>query len=389
MGCGKQRCSMKLMRQDHLLPAVWPLFIKGLVMAAVLSGCAAMPEQPTFSWPDLDRLQPIEDIREVPREVWQRRAISYSGYRQGQSPRLDIYPSDEEVVEDLRLLVDAGFGLIRVYNSIGHGEQVVRLIEENALDLKVQVGAYISKSYAENGEFNGRELARLVELANDYPDVVMGVSIGNEILVSWSFVAVPPAETIGYIRWVRERISQPVTVNDNWEPYAAEPDDPLSKVWGQIDYASVHTYAYWDSGFKKWPISQPDEQALISAAFNYAQDNYAAVKTAFDRNNLKIPIVIGETGWQNLPSAREGSALIPDFAAQIAGPERQALYYRTMQTWAYGDDWETPGDGDKRPASMFYFAAFDEPWKGADDNWGIWDANRQQKWNPEKNQVQE
>ena len=66
-----------------------------------------------------------------------------------------------------------------------------------------------------------------------------------------------------------------------------------------------------------------------------------------------------------------------------------ALYYRTMQTWAYGDDWETPGDGDTRPASMFYFAAFDEPWKGADDNWGIWDANRHQKWNPEKNQAQE
>jgi hypothetical protein len=28
---------------------------------------------------------------------------------------------------------------------------------------------------------------------------------------------------------------------------------------------------------------------------------------------------------------------------------------------------------------MFYFAAFDEPWKEADDNWGLWDAERKRK----------
>jgi exo-beta-1,3-glucanase (GH17 family) len=352
------------------------------MLIALLMGCSTLNASEEFTWPDLKELKPIDDIRPVPADIWQRRAISYSGYREGQSPKLEIYPGDEEVLEDLRILIENGFGLIRVYNSVGHGEQVIRIIDENDLDLKVQAGAYISQSFEKNGEFNAREVARVVELANQYPDIVMGVSIGNEILVSWSFVAVPPQEAIGYIRWVRDRIRQPVTVNDNWEPYAAGPDNPVSKVWGQVDYAAVHTYAYWDSGFEKWDFRQPDDAALIAAAFDYARENFREARKALDAADIQIPIVIGETGWQNLPSARENSALVPNFAELIAGPERQQIYYRAMQKWAYGDNWDTPGDGFSRPASMFYFAAFDEPWKGQDDNWGIWDALRKLKWDP-------
>ena len=210
-------------------------------------------------------------------------------------------------------------------------------------------------------------------------DVVMAVSVGNETLVSWSFVAVPPREVAGYIRHVRSRVAQPVTVNDNWEPFAAAVGEPVQKVWTQIDYASIHTYAYWDAGFNFWPFRQADAQTTMAEAYRYAQKNFRDVRTALDAAGLDIPIAIGETGWQNLPSATLAEAEEQDFATVLAGPQRQKMYYEHMQTWAYGAGGDDPGDGHLRPAAMFYFAAFDEPWKEADDNWGLWDAERKRK----------
>jgi len=339
----------------------------------------AAGESPAFSWPDLETLEPIEDIRALPDDILTRKAICYSGYREGQSPRTEVYPSDAEVLEDLKLLVAEGFGWIRVYNSPGHGEQVIRVIDRHDIDLKVQLGAYISGRFADNPKTNIAEITRAVEPANAHPDIVMGVSVGNETLVSWSFVAVPPREVAGYLQYVRTRIEQPVTVNDNWEPYAAGPGEPVAKVWTQIDYASIHTYPYWDAGFRKWPFRQETDAAMMAAACTYARENFQAVRKALDAGGIDVPIVIGETGWQNLPSAREASALEPDFAQVLAGPQKQKIYYHSMQDWTYGEDGDHRGDGFTRPAALFYFAAFDEPWKKADDNWGLWDAERERK----------
>lgn len=356
----------------------------GLVLAFGMAGCA----EETASlppWPELAEVVPLEEIREVPEAIWARRAIAYSGYREGQSPREDVHPTDEEVLEDLRILEEAGFGLLRVYSSQVHGRQVVEAIAEHGLDLKVQLGAYLTGPHAEVGEENFAEVGAAVELANTYPDVVMAVSVGNETLVSWSFVPVPPAQMVGYIDYVRARIEQPVTVNDNWEPFAAKPGDPIQKVWGRIDYASVHTYAYWDAGFNFWPWRQEEvaeedrDRAIIEAAVAYAKKNFRAVREALDAGGLDIPIVIGETGWQSVPSAVLDEAPEQDFAEVLAGVERQELYYERMQAWAYGADGASPGNGFARPAAMFYFAAFDEPWKEADDNWGLWDAKRERK----------
>ncbi|MDV7397067.1 hypothetical protein RZS08_37050, partial [Arthrospira platensis SPKY1] len=112
---------------------------------------------------------------------------------------------------DLQLLVEAGFGLIRVYSGGYHGRMVVELISEQDLDLKVKLGAYVSFRMQTHGEENQLELRRVIELANQYPDVVAAVSVGNEVLVSWSFVPVPPEEMVAHIRYVRARIAQPVT----------------------------------------------------------------------------------------------------------------------------------------------------------------------------------
>lgn len=365
--------------KDWMKSGLWALLL------SVMVGCSVEPERVEWESVDMEKLEPVSELRIVDREIWTRKAISYSGFRAGQSPSSGLLPSHEEIVEDLKLLVSEGFGLIRVYGSIGHGSQVVELIDRHQLDLKVQLGAYVKGSDAENHDANMLELLKAIELANKYPETVMAVSVGNEVLVSWSFVAIPPADLAGYIRFVRGNIKQPVTVNDNWEPFAKEPGSPQSKVWGQIDYASVHTYAYWDAAFNLWDFRQEAvplparAKATIAAAAAYAVKNFQAVRQALDAAGYRIPIVIGETGWQNLPSAILNEAQVKDFAQHLAHPVNQSWYFAAMMSWAYGPEGGAPGDGFERPSAMFYFAAFDEPWKQADDNWGLWDAERKEK----------
>ncbi|NBD38754.1 MAG: hypothetical protein GVY10_09310 [Verrucomicrobia bacterium] len=123
-----------------------------------------------------------------------------------------------------------------------------------------------------------------------------------------------------------------------------------------------------------WSFVPAEEraEAIIDAAVAYAKKNYRVVREALDAGGLAIPVVIGETGWQSVPSAVLEEAPEQDFAGVLAGVDRQEMYYARRQGWAYGDEGDSPGDGFTRPAAMFYFAAFDEPWKEADDTWGLW-----------------
>lgn len=361
-----------------------PLFGLILTTLATTGRAESIDLRAGADTPELLPLTPAE-LRPLDPAIWSRKAISYSGFRAGQSPDAGAGPTREQVLEDLRLLQRAGFGLLRVYGSGEHGRAVVELIAEHGLDLRVQLGAYVRGAHAVNGGENLRELAAAIQLANTHPDVVAAVSVGNEVLVSWSFVAVPPADLAAYLGHTRLRIRQPVTVNDNWEPYAAAPGTPVARVWGGIDYASVHTYAYWDAGFELWDFRQARvaetlrARAMMDAARDYARKNFAAVREALDAAGLRIPIVIGETGWQSRPTAYLHEAKAKDFARHQAHPVNQAWYFTDMYAWTYGPDGRTPGDGFERPAAMFYFAAFDEPWKNADDNWGLWDADRRAK----------
>jgi exo-beta-1,3-glucanase (GH17 family) len=355
-----------------------------LILAwAVLTGSPSVVRAGTDT--NLNDPAPVGDLRPLDPAVWGRKAVSYSGFRAGQSPETGVLPSREEIRQDLTLLRDAGFGLIRVYGSGGHGRDVVETIAKTGLDIRVQLGAYLGGSRSDKGDTNRAEIEAAIELANAHPDVVAAVSVGNETLVSWSFVPVPPADMIAYVREVRSRVKQPVTVNDNWAPYAAAAGTELARVWGQIDYASVHTYAYWDAGFNLWDFRQldvPEERrarAMMDAAAAYARANFAAVRAALDAAGRRIPIVIGETGWQDLPTAFVAEAPVKDFAAHEAHPVNQAWYFADMLAWAYGKNSDDRGDGFSRPAAMFYFSAFDEPWKKADDHWGLWDAARQPK----------
>jgi hypothetical protein len=67
------------------------------------------------------------------------RGICYSGYRKGQSPRTGMYPTEDQVLEDLRLLAPH-FDYLRMYDTSEHAESVFRVIERHRLPLKVMLG---------------------------------------------------------------------------------------------------------------------------------------------------------------------------------------------------------------------------------------------------------
>ena len=105
--------------------------------------------------------------------------------------------------------------------------------------------------------------------------------------------------------------------------------------------------------------------AADTKAIDYTKNNYKGVKDY----HADMPIVIGEAGWKSVSTKTTDPTEL-----SLAHPVNQKMFYDRMTDWVYG----ASRDADS-PVSMLYFASFDEPWKGIDDGWGLFDANRQPK----------
>ena len=71
-----------------------------------------------------------------------KRAICYSGFRDGQSPDLGKYPSVEEIRSDLMML-KGHWSALRLYACDEHAKRVLAVIREEKLEFTVMLGAYI------------------------------------------------------------------------------------------------------------------------------------------------------------------------------------------------------------------------------------------------------
>ena len=77
-----------------------------------------------------------------------------------------------------------------------------------------------------------------------------------------------------------------------------------------------------------------------------------------------MPVVIGETGWK---------AEVADGEVFRAHPVNQKMYLDRLRAWA------AEGSA-SAPDKIFWFQAFDEPWKLGDDRWGLWNVNREARY---------
>ena len=301
-----------------------------------------------------------------------RKAASYSPFRTSNRDTETV--TDDHVLQDLTLLSQGGFKLIRLFDSSDNvAARVLRLLAANpSLDIKVMLGAYIvseSSPYlsesqkAINRALNQAEVARTVALAThvNYRSIVAAVSVGNETMVSWSFVPSSTAVMAAYLTSVRSQITQPVTTDDNWAFFAgasSEPNDP-KPILNAVDFVSVHTYPLADSLYNTWDWRQPSAVAMMDGAIAKAKADVNAVRANLDgRGFANLPIVVGETGWK---------ATITNGESSRASPANQRMYYDRLTAWAGSAG---------APKSIIYFEAFDEPWKGADDGWGLFNVSR-------------
>jgi exo-beta-1,3-glucanase (GH17 family) len=288
-------------------------------------------------------------------------AICYSGYREGQSPDLKIFPSVEQIREDLHLLLP-NWKLLRTYDCTPHAERVLQVIREDRLPMQVMLGAYLGpemnnfgcpwggtyseEHLAESTAANQRELQRLVELANEYRDIVFSVAVGNECTVDWTDHFVPVAHMVDYVKRVKTAVRQPVTFCENYVPW----QNKLRPLAEELDFISVHTYPVW-------------EYKHIHEALDYTKANVASVAALYPGK----PIVITEAGWCTNSNGR-------GMHAEHAVQELQAIYIQDLMDW-------TRAEG----LLCFVFEAFDETWKGSDDpmepekHWGLYGVDRRPK----------
>ncbi len=288
-------------------------------------------------------------------------AICYSGYREGQSPVDQTYPTYGQVAQDLQILVE-NWQYLRLYDCSKHAEIVLEVIRNEGLDLRVMLGAnmqaeesnpdcpwnavFSEQTLADNKQANSAEIDRLIELANRHAEVVFSVSVGNEATVEWTDHLVPVESLIAFVQRIKKSIVQPVTFCENYVPWT----DKLKPLAAELDFISVHTYPVWEY--------QPIEHAL-----DYTKQNYHDVASHYPDK----PVVITEAGWT---TKANGRGIDPWNATQ----ELQAYYYDQLMAWSR-----------KNQILTFVFEAFDEPWKGSPDphepekHWGVFTVDRQPK----------
>ena len=292
-------------------------------------------------------------------------AVAYSGFREGQHPDRGngaINPGREEILEDLEILVEHDFRLIRLYDAGENSVATLELIRENDLPIKVLLGIWLQAEISNhegcawldepipdhelqaNALLNLAEIRRGIDLANEFDDIIVAVNVGNEALVEWNDHMVSLENVIEYVKRVKGAIEQPVTVADNYE-WWIKGGAPLAAA---VDFIGVHTYPAW-------------EEKTIDEALAYTIENMERVQAALPGK----PMAILEAGW---------ASTAVEFGDR-ASEANQARYYRELADWAAAAN-----------VTVFFFEAFDEPWKGdpnnplgAEKHWGLFFVDRTPK----------
>lgn len=309
----------------------------------------------------------IQKVRALPSAVMQQRAVNYSPYRSANRDTETV--TEARILEDLLLLKDAGFGLIRLFDaSDAVAKKTLAVIQKYDLPIKVMLGMYVAPALSES--VNMAELNRGIDLAKAHPETIVALSVGNEKLVYWSFSPMEVNTVARYIRHVRSAVTQPVTTNDNWAFFAATGAQGNKKpypVLNEIDFVAMHSYPLLDTihNPKVWDwkkVNVPEAQraaAMMDAALDSLKSEYRAVRENLDAQGYqRLPILIGETGWKAAPAGGE---------LMRASPVNQKMYFESVEAW------KAQGGG---PVNVVHFEAFDEPWKKGDDKWGLFTVDR-------------
>jgi len=264
-------------------------------------------------------------------------------------------PRREQIERDMRTLAGR-VRYVRTYSAIDGVEDVPKIADQYGL--KVVAGAWIYDHIGVTNDQIGRldlyrqqterEIAGLIRLTNDNANVER-VVVGNETLLRGE---VSTRRLIEYIRQVKKNVKVPVSTAEPWHVWLDHPE-----LVREVDYIAVHILPYWDEGAGK------------DGPMAYLKDKIGELRKNFPNKN----IVVTEVGWPSHGASRIGHDK-GGSGINTASPGEQARQVRQAVAWLR-----------EQKIDHFVIEAFDQPWKSRDleglagGYWGLWDADRQQK----------
>jgi exo-beta-1,3-glucanase (GH17 family) len=275
-------------------------------------------------WAFLNRPKQIDD--------WSGKigGLAYNAFQRYQSPILGLYPSEQELASDIRLL-SKHTKRLRTYSS-AESPQVPRIAA--FYDMEVMAGAWIDRRMRNNEV----ELEGLIALSRKHPNITRAM-VGNEVLLR---ADISVKQLIGYIDRARAQLKIPVSTAEPFYVWERNPE-----LADHVDFISVHLLPYWEK------LPRKD-------AINFTLGQYHRLKELFPDKH----IVIAEIGW---PSAGDRK----EYAKPSIEDEAQFLR-----------EWFNVAE--RENIDYYVMEAIDQPWKEAlagrvEAYWGMFNAAREPK----------
>lgn len=315
-------------------------------------------------------------------------AISYGGYRKSSR---DFQPTIEELKEDMKILHAMNIRILRTYNvQLAHTSNILKAIrelkkEDPTFEMYLMLGAWIDcknawtdKPVDHNieSENNAAEIDRAVSLAQEYPEIVKVIAVGNEAMVKWATTYyVQPAVILKWVTHLQSLkksgdLSKDlwITSSDNFASWGGGDSqyhvEDLTKLIKAVDYLSVHTYPMHDTHYNPifWGVFGKETQLsslkridlAMNRANTYAISQLDSVARYIKSLGINKPIHIGETGWASASNGFYGAK-----GSKATDEYKESIYYNNIRQWT-----------NQNHMSCFYFEAFDEPWKDAHNKGG-------------------
>ncbi|MEJ2308778.1 MAG: glycosyltransferase [Gammaproteobacteria bacterium] len=258
--------------------------------------------------------------------------FSYSPMRAEHDPEEKHFPTEEQILEDMRLLSGSAYA-VRTYQAGGVYGKIPALAGQTGLN--VALGAWIGK----DEEANQREIEALKRVYLDNITNVVRVIVGNEAILREDRTA---EQMIGYLDTLQSEIAAPISTAEPWHVWLEHPE--LAK---HVDFLAVHFLPYWEK--------QPVDKAI-----DFIMKKYGQLQEAFPGK----PIVITEVGWPSRGRTR---------GAAVASPANQAKFLRRFIDLA-----------ERERYKYYVIEAFDQVWKKSIEGevgsaWGVYSADRTPK----------
>ena len=331
-------------------------------------------------------------------------AISYGGYREKSREQ---QPTINEIKEDLLIMHAQGFRVFRTYD-LHHpfAENTLKAIREikqadSDFEMYVMLGAWIQckDAFTENPiheeedlEGNKFEITEAVRLAQEYPDIVKIIAVGNEAMVHWAWsYHVPPKFVLKWVKHLQGLKASGelgndlwITSSDNFASWGGGSDDyhndDLDELIRSVDFVSMHTYAFHDTHYNPsfWNLDAIPENTdkqdtikqAIKRAVDYELNQFDSVKKYVHEIDPLKEVHIGETGWSSVASDLYGYG-----GTEAADEYKLGLYYQMISDICYS-----------MSLTCFYFSAFNEPWKdstnenGSENHFGLFTVEGKAKY---------